>query len=384
MKILLGAPEYPPYHIWGWGPVFEALANEYKKLWHEVMVVYGYYPTKTWFEKIKQYERDRIQYVQVPLLPTPKYLSFLKTVLPTYPRNLPKIKKIIKNFNPNLAHLHWYGLLFINQLAKVIQKQNIRYIYTLHGAPVSADKKWWIIQKVYNLYKKTWWKNILDHAKDITAVSQYTIDNFKEFHPYKDRIRVVNNGIYPEDFQRKINYNIYDKYNLPKDATIYLSIGRIEWIKGFDQFIKMIPKLVEEGVDVRYFIAWRDNWYKKTLDELAKKLGIEDRVYYLGFIAWDDKLSALQNANYMIISSHTESFGLTALEAMASWLIPIVNNAGGLVDIVQNWKNGLIIDFTDTTSMHHIIWKEVLKKNMMKTVYNYDRWNIVKKYLLYN
>jgi hypothetical protein len=46
---------------------------------------------------------------------------------------------------------------------------------------------------VYNFYKKTRGKAILENACDITAVSQYTIDNFSEFFPYRDKIRVVHN-----------------------------------------------------------------------------------------------------------------------------------------------------------------------------------------------
>lgn len=80
MRILLGVPEFPPHHIGWWGAVFEALAHEYVKLWHEVMVVYGNYDTRTWFEKIKEYFKDGIYFVQVPLIPTPGFLPFLKTV----------------------------------------------------------------------------------------------------------------------------------------------------------------------------------------------------------------------------------------------------------------------------------------------------------------
>jgi hypothetical protein len=74
-------------------------------------------------------------------LPTPAPLSFLKTVLPTFPWNIQQLTKIIETIKPDRAHLHGYGLLFINQLAKILRDRKIPYIYTLHGAPVSADKK---------------------------------------------------------------------------------------------------------------------------------------------------------------------------------------------------------------------------------------------------
>ncbi|AKH33214.1 hypothetical protein XF24_00891 [candidate division SR1 bacterium Aalborg_AAW-1] len=381
MKILLCVPEYPPHHVGGGGPVFHALAQEYTKLGHEVMVIYGYYPTKHGFESLKQYTEYGIQFVQVPLLPTPRFTSFLKTVLPTGPWNLSKLRNIIRDFQPEKAHLHGYGLMFINQLAKIIVDQKIPYIYTLHGAPVSADKKGGIIQKVYNLYKHTWGKFILDHASDITAVSQYTIDNFSEFHPYKDRIRIVPNGIYPEEFAKQIDYNIYDQYNVPEGSTIYLSIGRIERRKGHDKFIKMIPSLVESGVDVRYFIAGQDNGYKQVLDSLSQELGVSERIYYLGFVSGDDKLSMLQHADYVIFPSEKETFGLVTLEAMASGTTPIINNIGGFVDIVQDGKNGIIVNFSRVEEYRGLIGKNINKDVMRGTVQYYNWKKIAINYL---
>lgn len=383
MKILLGVPEFPPYHIGWWGVVFEALAKEYVKLWHQVLVVYGYYPTKTGFETIKQYHKNGINFVQVPLLPTPMFLPFLKTVLPTAPRNLSRLEKIIHSFKPEVAHLHWYGLLFINQLAKLARTSNIPYIYTLHGAPVSAGKKWWMIQKVYNLYKKTRWKAILEHANDITAVSQYTIDHFSEFDAYKKKIRVVPNWVYSQDFQKKIDYNIYDQFSFPEQAKIYLSIGRIERIKWFDQFIRMIPGLLKSWIDVRYVIAWRDNWYKAELDKLIKELGIEDRVFYLGFISWDDKLSALQNADALIVPSHTESFGLVPLEGVSAGLLPIVNDIPAFRELVGSENAGIIIDFSNEKNAFQLQSLAVDSDRLVSTAEKYNWTAIAQEYLSY-
>lgn len=381
MKILLWVPEFPPYHVGGGGPVFEALAHEYAKLWHKVIVVYGYYPTKTWFEKIKEYVKDWIQYIQVPLLPTPAPLSFLKTVLPTFPWNIQQLTKIIETIKPDRAHLHGYGLLFINQLAKILRDRKIPYIYTLHGAPVSADKKWWIIKMVYNFYKKTRGKAILENACDITAVSQYTIDNFSEFFPYRDKIRVVHNWIYPEEFEKRVWFNIYDRFNLSKDATIYLSIGRIEWLKGFDQFIKMIPLLVKSWVDARYFIAGRDNGFKEELDKLIRELGVEDRVFYLWFISWDEKLSALQNGNYLVVPSYTESFGITVLEALASWLLPVVNSVWGLKELIKDNRNGRSIDFSNVNNYVYLMNCSIPKQSLQNDIQQYNWEKIAIAYL---
>lgn len=386
MKIFLEATDYPPYtSLWGGGVVYKALAQEYKKLGHDVTVVFWRYDSKTWFEKIKKFTDDNdIKFIEIPLIPTPKKFSFFNSVFPIRPWRVRVLKKIFKKAKPDFVHLHGYGLFFTNQLASICKKLWIPYTLTLHGAPVTPWKKRGIISFMYNIYKNTLWKKLLENTDDLTAVSNYTIENFTEFHPYKDKIRVVPNGIYSEEFEKKVWYNIYDKYNLPSWSTIYLSIGRIERLKWFDQFIKIIPDLVKKWIDARYFIAGKDNWYKKNLDTLANDLWVEDRIYYLWYISWDDKLSMLQNAEFLIITSRTESFGLTALEAMASGLIPIVSDVWWLKEIIQDGKNGIIIDLNETENISNVKWTTIDKDNMMITVQKYNRTEIAKIYTLFN
>jgi glycogen synthase len=82
MKILLAVPEYPPYHIGGGGEVYKNLAENYSKLGHDVVVIYGYYPSKSWFFNIKVYEKNNIKFYQIPEIPHPKNYPFLRTVMP--------------------------------------------------------------------------------------------------------------------------------------------------------------------------------------------------------------------------------------------------------------------------------------------------------------
>ena len=138
MKILLGVPEYPPYHIGGGGEVFKNLAENYKELGYEIVVVYGYYPTNSWNENIKEWtDKKGIKFYQIPEIPYPKSMPFLRTVMPCNLKAWLKLRKIVKKENPDVAHLHGYGLLFVNILSKILYKLKTKYIFTIHGYPES-------------------------------------------------------------------------------------------------------------------------------------------------------------------------------------------------------------------------------------------------------
>ena len=143
----------------------------------------------------------------------------------------------------------------------------------------------------------------------------------------------------------------------------------------------MIPSLVESWVDVRYFIAGQDNGYKQVLDSLSQELWVSERIYYLGFVSWDDKLSMLQHADYVIFPSEKETFWLVTLEAMASWTTPIINNIWWFVDIVQDWKNGIIVNFSRVEEYRGLIWKNINKDVMRWTVQYYNWKKIAINYL---
>lgn len=391
MKILLVVPEYPPYSIGGGGEVFKNLAENYRKLGHDVVVIYGYYPTKSWWEDIKEYtDENGIFFYQIPEIPCPKSKPFLRTAMPPNLKVWLKLKQIIQKEKPEVAHLHGYGLIFINSLSNILYSLKIRYVYTLHGAPVSPAEMKGFMRFGYFCYKKIFGHKTLENASAITAVSEYSI-TFSEFNEYKNNIIVVNNGIDCNKFkQHSQQGNIYEDYlNKDQESIICLSLGRIEWLKGFQYFIESIPGLLEDGFNIKYFIAGKDNGYKNELNRLIKKYNIENNVYFLDYLNFEQKLNALANCNYVIVPSIVENFPAVPLEAMAMKKIPIVNNAGGLPEIVKNNYNGLILDFKNkeifSDAFKNFLRNSSLQSNIqqnLSAVEKYDWEEVVKSYII--
>ncbi len=381
MKILLGVPEYPPYHVGGGGEVFKQLAENYKKLGHEVVVIYGYYLASSWNEEIKEYKENDIKFYQIPEIPYFRSKPFLKTVMPPNPKAWFKLKNIIKKENPDVAHLHGYGFVFIDRLAKSLNKAKINYVYTLHGAPVTPEKVKGLIWTGYSLYKPLFGNKTLKNAKEITAVSKYST-TFPEFKHYKNKIIVINNGL---DFSK---YNKKNKKFGNNSEIIFLSLGRIEWLKGFQYFIKIIPRLMQNGFNIKYLIGGRDNGYKGELDSLISEYNLEKNVFYLGFLEFNKKIEALNNSDFVVIPSLIENFPAVPLEAMALGKIPIVNNAGGMPEIVNSGHNGILVNVENENEFYmkikEILVDKKLRENMIKNlseVKKYDWRNISKSYL---
>jgi glycosyltransferase involved in cell wall biosynthesis len=151
------------------------------------------------------------------------------------------------------------------------------------------------------------------------------------------RIRVIHNGIEPE-------MPATGASALPAPARGEVRIGafaRLSPEKGFPDLLHGLARLTPERPDVRTFIAG-DGPDKDELETLAQRLGIAERVQFLGF-----RQDARRIMAEVDIVAHTpvyEGFGIVVLEAMAAARPVVTNDApGGHTELVAHGETGLIV-----------------------------------------
>jgi len=373
MRILLGVPEFPPHHIGWWGVVFESLAKEYQKLWHDVLVISGDYTKNNIFSLLVEKKENGINIIRVPEFWTP--IKVLNTVMPYPCRYNRRIKNIIENFNPDFVHIHWYGLFMPAQLANVVYGLWYKYVLTLHWAPVTPEKikniliSWW-----YGFYNKFYGDDLLNNATSITAVSHYA-KNFWVFEKYKNSIHVIWNGIIPEDYSSRAQIGVLQKYRIKKNknSKIILSLWRLERRKGFQEIIKKLPAM-EKSYDVRYVIGGRDNGYKNELLKLAQKLWVEKRLYFIDFVSGEEKNSLIEESDIFAVPSISgETFWISALEARYFKKPILTTFFWWLKDALKNYEHAYCIDEREKAFKPQIIQDEKIDEFFYKS--------IVKQYL---
>ena len=142
--------------------------------------------------------------------------------------------------------------------------------------------------------------------------------------------------------------DLRDCIGLAENSKFILSVGRLQRRKGFDNVVRVLPELVDRGVDVHYaLIGIGDD--VDYLEGLARDLGISDRVHLLGHVSYEDlprwynacDVFAMPNRD---INGDTEGFGLVFLEAAASGKPVVAGQAGGTGSAVVDGVTGLRID----------------------------------------
>jgi len=177
--------------------------------------------------------------------------------------------------------------------------------------------------------------------------------------------RAVASQFKSQKLQRKLNV-IYD--GIPASGTPpakrpardnagpyrLISVGMLAPYKGQDILIGALGKLVERGLDVELDLvgdAFRGQTvFQQQLKELARDLGLQDRIRFLGF--QEDIGPFLEAADFFIHpSTRPEGLGLVILEAMARGVPVIATRHGGALEIIKDGENGFLVPPNDDLAM---------------------------------
>ncbi len=216
----------------------------------------------------------------------------------------------------------------------------------------------------------TTFKNVVNDSDLILCVSKYTkneiidrVDGIETNH-----IKFLPNGVDINRFFPVENTSGFlNRYNIPENSNIILTLARIIRRKGHDTVIKCLPLLIKKFPNIQYVIAGPHRKKDTYLDELkllAKELSVENHIVFVDYIPDSDLNEIYSRSQVYVMVSRTyndigdsEGFGITFLEANACGCPVIGSTEGGIPDAVENNKNGLLVPADDIKSLTKAIEK---------------------------
>lgn len=192
--------------------------------------------------------------------------------------------------------------------------------------------------------------------KRFLAVSQSTKEELLRRGIPEERIKVIYCGIDHQLF--KVNPD------LKKDPTpSILYLGRLKKYKSVDLLIKALPLVLNKVPDVRLVIVGEGD-YKPELQNLTKNLGLEDKVFFTGFVDEKTKVEWLHRAWVSVYPSVKEGWGLTNIEANACGTPAIASDVPGLKESVLPGKTGFLFKYGQIKDLADKIVKVITEKEL--------------------
>ena len=223
----------------------------------------------------------------------------------------------------------------------------------------------------------------INQSDAVTSVSESLKKDTLRLFDIKKEIQVVTNFI---DLDKHLHQFIDCQRNLLAEDHEKI----VSHISNFRR-VKRIPDIIQVFNNIQKKIPSKlmmvgEGPQKESAEELTKELGIEDKVVFLGNSYEIDRI--LCYSDLFMLPSETESFGLSALEAMASGVPVISTNAGGLPEVNVQGISGYLSDVGNIEDMSnnaiHILEDETrlktFKINARKEAQKFDLHKIVPQY----
>jgi D-inositol-3-phosphate glycosyltransferase len=160
-----------------------------------------------------------------------------------------------------------------------------------------------------------------------------------------DRVSIVPLGVDLQQFQPRDRSEARAALGLPDEGRVLLAVGRMEPLKGFDILIRALPQVTAPGA-VTLRIVGGDELAASEfarLREAASEVGVGERVQFVGAVPHEELAVHYNAADLVVVPSFYESFGLVALEAMASGVPVVASRVGGLTATVADGRTGYLV-----------------------------------------
>ena len=161
----------------------------------------------------------------------------------------------------------------------------------------------------------------------------------------RQRVTVIPLGVHRERFRPRDQAAARAALGLDADARILLSVGRIEPLKGLDILIESLGEMTERARLLLLIVGGDDRAEHELarLRAVAAASGVADLVRFVGAVP-HEQLDAYYNAaDVVVMPSFYESFGLVAVEAMASGVPVVASRVGGLTSTIADGRSGYLI-----------------------------------------
>jgi len=215
----------------------------------------------------------------------------------------------------------------------------------------------------------------------IITHSRAAVEQLKRRGIAEDKLAYTQNTIDLEKVKRLALERLAD--TLPgteRKVKILLPAARLTEEKGHITAVKATARLKEKGLDVALWLAGQvstggDESFPKRLRQLAKELGVNENVYFLG---WQENMPALIKAcDIVILPSHTEGFPRVILEAMLLKRPVCATPVGGIPEAIEDGKTGFLFgvdnDEALASKVARLVLESSLRGEIVEQAYNFLR-----------
>lgn len=245
---------------------------------------------------------------------------------------------LVADWRPDVIHAHdWLVAQTAHTLRQVTGSP---VVVTVHATEHGRQQGWLTEPVPRAIHSVERW--LCREASAVIACSRFMAAQVSElFQLDRSQVRVIGNGVDPEPPTQSPSQVETAVRTKCQGAPLLVFAGRLVHEKGLQELIKALPLVRQQLPGVRLVVAGAGQQLAGQQDRAAR-YGVSDLITWAGFLDADELSRLLAAADLVVVPSLYEPFGMVALEAQLAGTPVAVSNTGGLAELVESGRTGLL------------------------------------------
>ena len=258
-----------------------------------------------------------------------------------------KLKRIIKEFNPDVIHSHLYAIKYV--ALSTLFNQKIKLVHTIHNVAKKETSK---INRIFN--------GFFFRSRIIPiALSDLVLETIlQEYKLNKNRVPVILNGI---DLSKCLQKNEFHA----DGKIVFINVARLSEQKNHSRLIDAFNLLRSDFSNIELLLVGEGE-KRFEIESKVKKLHLEDNIKLLGNRT--NVYNLLNSADVFVLSSDYEGIPMSVIEAMGTGLPIVSTNVGGLSDLITDGVEGFLTECNEI-SLYNAM-KRIVSRNLYRVMGN--------------
>lgn len=261
--------------------------------------------------------------------------------------------KLIKERKYDIIHVHLFPADVFAAIASLFLPSNIKWIFSEHGA--HNRRRTLKIFKILDNFTYSRYSKIVCVSKQVELVLLNWIPS------NKGKTKVIPNAVPIPKFLNPCSVKTYD----------ILFVGRLTKQKSVEILLKAIKILKNKYSKNLKIAIVGDGELKENLNNLTVELGVNREVKFLG--VRKDVKELMVSSKIFVLPSRWEGFGLVIIEAMSNMLPVIATSVGGIPELIENGKDGILVPPENPKALaraiSNLLENEELREKLSQTAY---------------
>lgn len=270
----------------------------------------------------------------------------------------------------------------IKDIRRYIREQQIDLVHThgvranLIGRPAAKREGLPVVTTFHSVLRYDYdraWKATLarlltmqgNHYTDkFIAISHAIGEDLRQMRIDPERIQVIHSGLDTTKFKsRRDPDQLKEQLGLSPERLTYTMVARLHPVKGHRYFLTAARRLVDAGIPAQFLLIG-EGISRPEIEAQVKELGLESLVYMPGYYSEVEDIYRLSDV--LCVPSLMEGLGLVILEGMYFGVPIIASRVGGIPELIEDGKNGLLIPPADAEALYEAMYKMACHPELMQ------------------